>query len=108
MKPYLLALCAVQVVGLSGCVLGPSPLYSRLPAQQHQQQVPVLSQEERQRYDQIDRQVLADQQQRTAFDTAAQAYRPVVPVTIYGGYGGYGGWGNRWNVGYGVGYRPYW
>lgn len=91
---------------------GPSPVYSRLPSSQNQAAQP-LSPQEQERYSQIDRQVLAEQQQSMAADAAAQAaaqyYRTPVPVTVYGGYSG-GGWGNRWNTGIGVGYGygPYW
>ncbi|MGF6772853.1 hypothetical protein P3T18_005347 [Paraburkholderia sp. GAS199] len=99
---------------LSGCVMdppGPSPIYSRLPADQSGTAVPPLSPEERARYDAIDRQTLAEQNQAIAADNAAQAYSryytPAVPVSVYGSYYG-GGWGHGWGTGIGVGYSPYW
>jgi len=104
------AVCGATLLALSGCMMdppGPSPVYSRLPAAQNQAAQP-LSPEEQQRYNQIDRQVLAEQQQAMAAEAAAQAYsqyyRP--PVTVYGGYSS-GGWGNRWGTGIGVGYPGY-
>jgi hypothetical protein len=91
----------------SGCVMappGPSPVYSRLPADQSG--IPMvakpLTPEERARYDAIDRQVLADQARAMADEAAAQEwaryYSP--PVTVYGSYYS-GGWNNGWGVGYG-------
>jgi hypothetical protein len=102
---------------LTGCMMdppGPSPIYSRLPADQsgvpgHTQGTQPLSAEERARYDAIDKQVMAEQNQALAADAAAQAwaryYTP--PVTVYGGYYG-GGWGPGWGGGVGVGYAPGW
>ena len=99
---------------LTGCTLdppGPSPIYSRLPADQSglPNGTHPLTEEERQRYDSIDKQVMADQNQAIAADNAAQAwaryYTP--PVTVYGGYYG-GGWGPGWGSGVGVGYAPGW
>lgn len=111
MKPYLLMSCGLPALMLSGCMMDPmvpSPLYSRLPAPENQVAQP-LSPQEQQRYNQIDRQVLADQQQSIAADAAAQVYRTPIPVSFYGGYSS-GGWGNRWNTGVGVGYGygPHW
>jgi len=91
----------------SGCTMdppGPSPVYSRLPADQSG--IPAvakpLTPEERARYDAIDRQVLADQDRAMADEAAAQAwsryYAP--PATIYGSYYS-GGWGGGWGTGYG-------
>jgi hypothetical protein len=99
---------------LGGCMMdppGPSPIYSRLPA--NQSGIPSgtqpLTAEERARYDAIDKQVMAEQNQAIAADAAAQAwaryYTP--PVTVYGGYYG-GGWGPGWGGGVGVGYAPGW
>ncbi|OTP80709.1 hypothetical protein [Caballeronia sordidicola] len=109
-KKLAVAVCGSAFLTLGGCMMdppGPSPVYSRLPATQNQAAQP-LSPEEQQRYNQIDRQVLAEQQQAMAADAAAQAYsqyyRP--PVTVYGGYSS-GGWGNRWGTGIGVGYPGY-
>ena len=101
-------------VMLTGCTLdppGPSPIYSRLPADQSglPNGTHPLTEEERQRYDSIDKQVMAEQNQSIAADNAAQAwaryYTP--PVTVYGGYYG-GGWGPGWGGGVGVGYAPGW
>jgi hypothetical protein len=99
---------------LSGCVMdprGPSPIYSRLPADQSglPNGTRPLTEEERQRYDAIDKQVMAEQNQAIAADDAAQAwaryYAP--PVTVYGGYYG-GGWGRGWGGGVGYGYGQGW
>ncbi|REE18044.1 hypothetical protein B0G71_1022 [Paraburkholderia sp. BL27I4N3] len=99
---------------LAGCMMdppGPSPIYSRLPADQSGMAATAqpLTPEERQRYDAIDRQVMAEQNQAIAADNAAQAwsryYAP--PVSVYGSYYG-GGWGHGWGTGIGVGYGPYW
>ncbi|RDJ98997.1 hypothetical protein [Paraburkholderia lacunae] len=96
---------------LTGCMMdppGPSPIYSRLPADQSGMARP-LTPEERQRYEAIDRQVLAEQNQAIAAENAAQAwsryYAP--PVSMYGSYYG-GGWGRGWGTGVGVSYGPYW
>lgn len=97
----------------SGCAMvppGPSPIYSRLPADQSG--VPStarpLTPEERARYDAIDRQVLAEQDRAMAAEAAAEAwsryYAP--PVTFYGSYSS-GGWGRGWGTGVGYGY-PGW
>ncbi|PXW26270.1 hypothetical protein [Paraburkholderia caballeronis] len=100
-------------LALGGCMLeppGPAPIYSRLPADQSGVAAAAqpLTPEERQRYDAIDRQVLADQDRAMADEAAAQAwsraYAP--PVTLYGSY--YGGrWGPGWGTGIGYGY-PGW
>ncbi len=95
---------------LAGCVMdppGPSPIYSRLP--EDQSGVPATAQpltpQELQRYDAIDQQVLAEQNQAMAAEAAAQAwsryYTP--PVSVYGSYYS-GGWGHGWGTGVGVGY----
>jgi hypothetical protein len=99
---------------LAGCVMdppGPSPIYSRLPADQSGMAATAqpLTLEERQRYDAIDHQVMAEQNQAMAAENAAQAwsryYAP--PVSVYGSYYG-GGWGHGWGTGVGIGYGPYW
>jgi hypothetical protein len=104
----------VGSVLLAGCVMdppGPSPIYSRLPADQSglPNGTRPLTAEQRQRYDAIDKQVMAEQNQAIAADAAAQAwaryYTP--PVTVYGGYYG-GGWGPGWGGGVGFGYAPGW
>lgn len=98
---------------LAGCVMdppGPSPIYSRLPADQSGASATArpLTPEERQRYDAIDHQVMAEQNQAMAAENAAQAwsrsYAP--PVSVYGSYYG-GGWGHGWGTGIGVGYGTY-
>ncbi|CAB3679297.1 hypothetical protein [Paraburkholderia rhynchosiae] len=99
---------------LTGCMMdppGPSPIYSRLPADQSGMAgtAQPLTPAERQRYDAIDQQVMAEQNQAIAAENAAQAwsryYAP--PVSVYGSYYG-GGWGHGWGTGVGVGYGPYW
>ncbi|ASV98882.1 hypothetical protein [Paraburkholderia aromaticivorans] len=99
---------------LASCMMdppGPSPIYSRLPANQSgaASTAQPLTPAERQRYDAIDQQVMAEQNQAIAAENAAQAwsryYTP--PVSVYGSYYG-GGWGHGWGTGIGVGYGPYW
>lgn len=109
----VLAIIAGSAV-LSGCMMdppGPSPIYSRLPADQSgiAGTALPLTPEERQRYDAIDRQALAEQNQAIAAENAAQAYSRYYspPVSVYGSYYG-GGWGHGWGTGVGVGYGPYW
>src|SRR5580704_8806111 len=75
-KKLTVTLSGATLLALGGCMMdppGPSPIYSRLPGAQNQapQQ---LSQAEQQRYNQIDRQVLAEQQQAMAAEATAQAY----------------------------------
>ena len=91
--------CRRGSAALAGCVMdppGPSPIYSRLPADQSgmASDRAAAHAEERARYDAIDRQVLSDQNQAIAAENAAQAwsryYSP--PVSVYGSYYG-GGWG---------------
>ena len=113
--PVLLALSvAAGSAALTGCVMdppGPSPIYSRLPADQSgiPAKAQPLTPEERARYDAIDRQVLAEQNQAMAAEAAAQAwsryYTP--PVSVYGSYYG-GGWGSGWGTGVGVGFGTGW
>lgn len=106
-KKLAVAVSSTALLALGGCMMdppGPSPVYSRLPSPQNQAPQP-LSTEEQQRYNQIDRQVLAEQEQAIAAEAAAQAYSQYyrAPVTVYGGYSS-GGWGNRWGTGVGFGY----
>nr|WP_245004539.1 hypothetical protein [Paraburkholderia sacchari] len=98
---------------MSGCTLdppGPSPIYSRLPANQADalQTTPALTPDERARYDAIDRQALSESDQAATAAAAAQAwsraYAP--PVSVYGSYYS-GGWGSGWGTGIGYGY-PGW
>ena len=90
---------------------GPSPIYSRLPADQSgiAATAQPLTPEERARYDAIDRQVMAEQNQAMAADAAAQAYSRYAapPVSVYGSYYS-GGWGHGWGTGIGYGYSPGW
>ncbi|WP_415774212.1 hypothetical protein [Paraburkholderia sp. J7] len=109
----VLAALGATVASTSGCMMdppGPSPIYSRLPAAQSglPAAAPVLTPDEKARYDAIDRQVLAEQDNAMAAEAAAQAwsraYAP--PVTVYGSYYS-GGWGHGWGTGIGYGY-PGW
>ncbi|WP_423805381.1 hypothetical protein [Paraburkholderia tropica] len=115
-----LTAAAAGVVLMSGCTLdppGPSPIYSRLPADQagatatvapQQQAAPALTPEQLQRYDAIDQQALAESNRAANAEAAAQAwsraYTP--PVNVYGSYYS-GGWGGGWGTGIGYGY-PGW
>lgn len=101
------------IVLTSGCTLdppGPSPIYSRLPADQAGgvATTPALSPEQLKRYDAIDQQALNEQDRAMAAEAAAQAwsraYAP--PVSVYGSYSS-GGWGRGWGGGVGYGY-PGW
>lgn len=98
---------------MSGCTLdppGPSPIYSRLPANQTDalQSAPVLTPDERARYDAIDRQALTESDRAATAEAAAlawsRAYAP--PISVYGSYSS-GGWGSGWGTGIGYGY-PGW
>lgn len=110
----VLAVVAGSTV-LSGCMMdppGPSPIYSRLPADQSSvsNTAQPLTPQERQRYNAIDQQVMAEQNQAIAAENAAQAYSRYYspPVSVYGSYyGGGGGWGHGWGTGIGFGYGPY-
>lgn len=106
---------AVGAAALAGCAMeppGPSPIYSRLPADQSglPNGTRPLTEQERQRYDAIDRQVLNEQNQQMAAEAAAQAYARYYspPVSVYGSYYGGGGWGRGWGTGIGYGYSPGW
>ncbi|MDR6374158.1 hypothetical protein [Paraburkholderia caledonica] len=103
------------VTALAGCMMdppGPSPIYSRLPADQSgmASTAQPLTPAERERYNAIDQQVMAEQNQAIAAENAAQAwsryYSPPVPVSVYGSYYG-GGWGHGWGTGVGIGYGPW-
>ncbi|MFC0402868.1 hypothetical protein [Paraburkholderia rhizosphaerae] len=102
-----------SAAALAGCVMdppGPAPIYSRLPADQVDAIAAqhVLTPEERARYNAIDQQVLAEQDQAMAAEAAAQAWSRyyAAPVSVYGGYYS-GGWGHGWGTGIGWGY-PGW
>jgi len=104
-------------LALGGCVQmppGPGPIYSRLPPDVSGVGVHPLTPAEKQRYAEIDRQTVAEQNQRMAADAQARAAWPgyyggygygyyAPPISIYGGWGR-GGWGRRgWGGGWGVG-----
>ncbi|WP_321876577.1 hypothetical protein [Paraburkholderia bannensis] len=108
------AVLGAGIVLTSGCTLdppGPSPIYSRLPANQSgvAATAPALSPQELKRYDAIDQQALNEQAQAMAAEAAAEAwaraYAPP-PVSVYGSYSS-GGWGRGWGGGIGYGY-PGW
>jgi hypothetical protein len=91
---------------LTGCMMdppGPSPIFSRLPADQTSTAQP-LTPEQRHRYDTIDQQVLAEQNQAMAAEAAAQAWSRyyAAPVSVFGSY--YSGWGHGWSTGIGYGW----
>ncbi|MEA3119537.1 MAG: hypothetical protein QOI13_2807 [Paraburkholderia sp.] len=87
---------------LSGCVVGPPSgvVLSRLTPDQPGAASPAraLTEAEKKRYDEIDKQVLSEQNAAMAADVWARYYTPsyVRPV----GYGGYGGYYSGWGVGY--------
>ncbi|WP_415914283.1 hypothetical protein [Paraburkholderia sp. J67] len=110
---FAVATFGAGVVLTSGCTLdppGPSPIYSRLPANQSGVAAtsPVLTPGELKRYDAIDQQALNEQDRAMAAEAAAEAwsraYAP--PVSVYGSYSS-GGWGRGWGGGIGYGY-PGW
>ncbi|HEY2020154.1 hypothetical protein [Paraburkholderia sp.] len=101
---------------LPGCSIdppGPSPILSRLPADQTApaSTTPPLTPDERANYDAIDRQVMFEQDQSMAAQAAAQAwpryYSPSSPATFSAGFST-GGWGRGWGTGVGVGFGPRW
>jgi len=111
--PTTLALLG-GALALGGCALEPSgpTLISRLPADQSgvAGTAQPLTAEQRARYEAINRQVLAEQEDAIARDAtaAALARAAAPPVTLYGGY--FGGWrGPAWSVGFGnPGWGPGW
>nr|WP_246355657.1 hypothetical protein [Paraburkholderia humisilvae] len=116
MRTVATLLLVGSAAALAGCVMdppGPSPIYSRLPADQADAiaAAHVLTPEERARYNAIDQQVLAEQDQAMAAEAAAQAwprYYPA-PVSVFGSYSS-GGWGHGWGtgIGWGTGWGPGW
>jgi hypothetical protein len=98
---------------LAGCVVAPppGPILSRLAPGQPgaAQSARPLSDAEKKRYDEIDKQVLRDQDEAIAANAWARYYQPYyspAPVT-FGTY--YGGWNSGWGVGYASpGYYPGW
>ncbi|WP_233830852.1 hypothetical protein [Paraburkholderia sp. ZP32-5] len=114
----MLAVLAIVAGGcaLIGCSIdppGPSPILSRLPADETEAvgTGQPLTPEERAHYDAIDRQVMFEQDQSMAAEAAAQAwsryYSPSPPVRFSGGFST-GGWGRGWGTGVGIGFGPYW
>jgi hypothetical protein len=116
-RSFAVAAVIAGSAALAGCMIdppGPSPILSRLPADQSgagaaNTAPPPLTPEERARYAAIDRQVIFEQDQAIAAENAAQAwsryYSP--PVRVFGGYSS-GGWGRGWGTGIGVGFGPNW
>jgi hypothetical protein len=106
----LAVVSASAAMALSGCMTTypptPQTVLSRLP-EQSTRAAPVLTPEEKKRYDEIDRQVLREQDSAMRAEAAARAwsyYAPYAPaVPVYGSYYG-GGWGNGWSVGVGNGW----
>ena len=102
-------LSLVGGIALSGCSLDPrvpGPILSRLPPGQpgSAPPVPVLTPEELQRYDAIDRQVMQEQNEAMAAEAWSRYYGPYYapPPVVYGGYGS--GYSSGWSTGIGVGY----
>jgi hypothetical protein len=102
----------IAAVMLSGCVVGPSPgvVLSRLTPDQAGAASPArpLTDAEKKRYDEIDKQVIREQNEAMAADVWARHYPPYyAPPTVYGGFGGYySGWGlGYYSPGY---YSPGW
>src|SRR5258708_33232755 len=78
MRSFTVLTVIAGSAALTGCVMdppGPSPIYSRLPADQSGMATTAraLTPEERERYDAIDRPVLSAQNQAIAAEHAAQA-----------------------------------
>jgi hypothetical protein len=95
----------------SGCVAPPSgPILSRLePDQPGAASLKrPLSEEEKKRYDEIDKQVLREQTAAMAADTWPRYYPPYYypSPAVFGGYYS-GGYRHGWGVGYGGYYGPY-
>ena len=107
------AVCAAVLLALSGCVVAPppGPILSRLAPGEPgaAQSAHPLTDAEKKRYDDIDRQVLREQNEAASASAWARYYTPYyypAPVT-FGGY--YGGWNSGWGVGYASpGYYPGW
>ncbi|WP_250451833.1 hypothetical protein [Caballeronia sp. ATUFL_M2_KS44] len=108
--PFLLKLSSGVAAGLlvAGCVMdppGPSPIYSRLPSTSTNVQQTLTPEQQMERYNQIDKQALAESQQAATVGNNAKMmsgyYTP--PVSVYGGYSS-GGWGGPyWGTGIGFG-----
>ncbi len=99
----------IAAAALSGCVVAPpsGQVLSRLPPDRSgaPSSVRPLTNAEKKRYDEIDKQVLSEQNEAMAADTWARYYaRYYAPPVVYGGYGGYyNGWGAGY---YSPGYYP--
>lgn len=104
---------AATVAALSGCVVAPppGPILSRLAPGQPgaADSARPLSDAEKKRYEEIDKQVLREQNEAMSASSWARYYAPYyypAPVT-FGTY--YGGWNSGWGVGYSSpGYYPGW
>ncbi|PMS33959.1 hypothetical protein B0G57_118116 [Trinickia symbiotica] len=111
--PLAVAIIGALVVSaaLAGCVVAPpsGQVLSRLPPDQGgaSPSARPLTDAEKKRYDEIDKQVLSEQNEAMAADAWARYYAPYyAPPVVYGGYGGYyGGWGAGY---YSPGYYPGW
>ncbi len=101
----------IAVAALAGCVAAPpsGQVLSRLPPAQAgaSSSVRPLTDAEKKRYDEIDKQVLSEQNEAMAANAWARYYAPYyAPPVVYGGYGGYySGWGAGY---YSPGYYPGW
>ncbi|GLU31506.1 hypothetical protein WKR88_19125 [Trinickia caryophylli] len=105
--PRVAALAAALV--LAGCVVAPppGPILSRLPpgAPGAASSAQPLSDTEKKRYDEIDKQVQREQNAAMAVTVWARSYAPYYysPPVMYGGY--YSGWGLGY---YSPGFYPGW
>ncbi|HEX7684561.1 MAG TPA: hypothetical protein VF446_13685 [Trinickia sp.] len=107
------AVCATALATLSSCVVAPppGPILSRLAPGEPgaAESARPLTDAEKKRYDEIDKQVLREQNEAMSARAWARYYTPYyypAPVT-FGGY--YGGWNSGWGVGYtSPGYYPGW
>jgi hypothetical protein len=108
-----MSVAAIAAGLLAGCVVAPppGPILSRLAPGQPgaADSARPLSDAEKKRYDEIDKQVLRDQDEAATASAWARYYQPYyypAPVT-FGTY--YGGWNSGWGVGYASpGYYPGW
>jgi hypothetical protein len=108
------ALYAAALTALPGCVVAPAPgpVLSRLPPGQPGavESAHPLSDAEKKRYDEIDKQVLREQNEAMSASAWARDYARYAPYyypapVTFGTY--YGGWNSGWGVGYASpGYYP--
>jgi hypothetical protein len=102
-----IATALTMTAAFSGCVVGPpaGPVLSRLAPDQPgaASAARPLTDAEKKRYDEIDRQVLREQNEAMAANAWARYYVPYyTPPVVYGGYGSYyRGWGGGY-------YSPGW